>query len=186
MDETLQTLITLTGLSDDDYRFLKESADITQEWVDDVITEFYDTLFGYEPTTRVFKPGERPDREETLRHWYMEVTSGQITPEFWQRQWHVGLVHIQRRVSNAFMLGIMGRIQRLFLQKCMATFDPEQAEAIFCAFQRVTDVVAGLIAEGHYKNYVETMELVCGIRISLFQRMIDMEISKKLNGLRNH
>jgi hypothetical protein len=46
------------------------------------VKEFYDTLFGYKPKAEVFREGERPDREVTLRNWYLEVTSGKISSDF--------------------------------------------------------------------------------------------------------
>jgi hypothetical protein len=41
-------------------------------------------------------------------------------------------------------------------------------------------VIAGLIAEGYFVNYISAMEQVGGLRLSLVQRMIDLEIKKKL------
>jgi hypothetical protein len=111
MEQILQDLITLTGLSEQDYQVLSEYADITQKWADEIVKEFYDTLFGHKPTSEVFREGERPDREVTLRNWYLEVTSGKISSDFWRRQWLVGLVHIPRKVSNRFMFGMMSRAQ---------------------------------------------------------------------------
>jgi len=185
MEQILQDLITLTGLSEQDYQVLSEYADITQKWADEIVKEFYDTLFGYKPTAGVFREGERPDREVTLRNWYLEVTSGKISSDFWRHQWLVGLVHIPRKVSNPFMFGMMSRVQQIFLRKCLEAFEPLQAERIYNAFKRLTDVVAGLIAEGYYLNYIEAMEHVGGIRMALVQRMIDVEITQKLAVARN-
>jgi hypothetical protein len=180
MEQILQDLITLTGLSEQDYQVLSEYADITQKWADEIVKEFYDTLFGHKPTAEVFREGERPDREVTLRNWYLEVTSGKISSDFWRRQWLVGLVHIPRKVSNRFMFGMMSRVQQIFLRKCLEAFEPLQAERIYSAFKRLTDVVAGLIAESYYLSYIEAMEHVGGLRMALIQRMIDVEITQKI------
>jgi hypothetical protein len=51
------------------------------------------------------------------------------------------------------MLGMMHRTQQFFLDKCLATFDQEEALSIFEAFKRVTDVAAGIIAEGYHTPY---------------------------------
>ncbi len=184
MEQILQDLITLTGLSEQDSQILRESAPQTEKWADEIVKAFYDTLFAYEPTARVFKEGERPEREITLRNWYLTVVRGDLSPEFWRWQWIVGLVHIPRGISNPFMFGMMSRVQQIFLHKCLQEFDPPQAEKVYSAFKRVTDVVAGLIAEGYFQNYIIAMERVAGFRKSLIERMLDMEIHKMLSEAR--
>ncbi|MDZ7269325.1 MAG: protoglobin domain-containing protein [candidate division KSB1 bacterium] len=180
MKETLQQAVTLTGFSEQDMQILKKSASKTQKWADFIVKEFYDTLFAYGPTAGVFKEGERPDRETTLRNWYLEVTSGNIDDKFWRHQWFVGLIHIKRRVSNNFMLGMTSRVQQLFLTKCMEDFTPKEAIIVFGAFKRVTDVVATLIADGYFINYVESLENVLGFKRALVEVLLDMEIDKRI------
>ncbi len=178
MEQALKDLIKLTGFSDKDAATLKESAAQTQPWVDEFVQAFYDTLYSYESTATVFKEGERSDREETLRQWYLTVTSGEIDEEFWKGQWIAGLVHIPRHVVNPFMIGIMSRVQQLFLKKCIQELDPSQAVKVFVAFKRTTDVITGLIAEGYFSSYVTAMERIGGLRRSLVDRMMAIEIKK--------
>ncbi len=178
--KVLQDLITLTGYSEEDAQVLRETAPITQAWAEGFAQAFYDLLFSYEPTAKVFHPGERPAREASLKAWYAEVTSGNLTPAFWQQQWVVGLIHIARQVTNPYMLGMTSRVQQLFLQKCLEAFDPDQAQAVFLAFKRATDVVAGLVTEGFFQNYMLAMERVAGFRKALIVRMLDMEIRHML------
>jgi hypothetical protein len=180
MKDILNHVVALTGLSEQDARILKEAAPKTQKWVNGVVKEFYDTLYGYAPTASVFKPGERPVLEKTLYDWYMLVTSGVLDEKFWERMWFVGLVHIKRRVSNAYMLTMMSRVQQLFLTQCMKEFDAIRAEKVFGAFKRVLDAVAALIAEGYFMSYVEGLETVLGFNKALSQLMLEMEIDKKI------
>lgn len=42
-------------------------------WVDQVVQGFYDTLFAHPPTRAIFREGERPAREKTLRDWYLRT-----------------------------------------------------------------------------------------------------------------
>ncbi len=71
LEATLQHLITLVGLTDEDWQVLRESYPITQTWADALAKEFYDVLFAYPPTAQVFQPDERPKREQTLKQWYL-------------------------------------------------------------------------------------------------------------------
>jgi hypothetical protein len=186
MEQVLNDLIALTGLTEQDYQILQDAASHTQQWTDDLTAAFYDTLYGYAPTSHIFKPGERPERENTLITWYREVTSGTIDLNFWRRQWIVGLVHIPRRVTDPFMIGMMSRVQQLFLKKCLETYDLEQAMTVFGAFKRVTDVVTGLIAEGYFLSYVEATERMTGQSRALTERLVGLEISKMTEEMRKN
>jgi sigma-B regulation protein RsbU (phosphoserine phosphatase) len=159
MQEVLKNLIKLTGLSEQDFLILRQAMAQTQPWADEIVTGFYDLLFSHEPTARVFKDGERSDREISLRRWYLEVTSGNDSDEFWRQQWQVGRLHVSRRVQNPFMLGMMSQVQQFFLKKCGQEFEPAQAERIYSAFKRVTDVVQGLIVEGYHAAHLKLEKL---------------------------
>jgi len=180
IEKVLHDMIVLTGFSEDDSRVLRETADVTATWAEEFTQAFYDLLFSYEPTAQVFREGERPAREASLKAWYDGVIHGNFTPEFWQQQWVVGLIHIARQVTNPYMLGMTSRVQQLFLHKCLETFELEQAEAVYGAFKRATDVVAGLVTEGYFQNYMQAMERVAGFRKALIVRMLDMEIRQML------
>lgn len=184
MEQVLEDLLTLSQLTEDDYQILKDSASVTQEWTQELTQHFYDTLYGYVPTSHVFKPGERPDRESTLIKWYMEVTSGNIDMNFWRRQWIIGLVHIPRRVTDPFMIGMMSRSQQFFLNKCLESFDAEQAIKVYTAFKRVCDTVTGLIAEGYFLSYVEATERMTGQSRALTDRLVSLEISRMIDETR--
>lgn len=180
MQQTLAHLIYLTGFTEQDSIVLRDTSAVTQQWADEIVTLFYDTLFAYEPTAAIFAPNERPAREKTIYDWYMQLARGEITNEFWQQQWLVGLVHIPRHVKNAYMFGAMSRIQQTFLAKCMEVFDPPTAVQVYAAFKRATDVIAGLISEGFFMNYVSALEHVVGIRPALAERLMDVEVRDRL------
>lgn len=169
LEQTVRDLIALNGFSDRDPALLQTHYDQTSRWVDEITKVFYDLLYGYEPTARVFEEGERSAREQTLRDWYLEVVTGKVSSEWWRRQWFVGLVHIKRKVPNAFMIGAMSRIQQVFLANCLKEMPIDTAEAVYGAFKRLTDVVVGLIAEGYFENYFIALERTVGFKRSLVQ-----------------
>lgn len=185
MEQVLKDLIQLTGYTDKDRQILQATAEITQAWTEEVTQHFYDTLYGYDATKAVFREGERPFREDTLRHWYRQVTSGQIDQSFWQHQWFVGLVHIPRGITNPFMLGMTSRMQQLFRAKCFQALEPAKAEVLYKAFKRVTDVIAGLIAEGYFQSYVNAMERMSGQSRILIDRMVNLEVEEMVQEARS-
>ncbi len=182
MRETLADMQVLTGISEEDYALLRKHSELMQTWTEDLIKAFYDLLFSYERTSAVFPrgPEERPEREQTLRRWYTGLTTGRIDEKFWWHQWYVGLVHIKVKVSNTFMLGMTSRVQQLVLEKCFASLECEEALELYGAFKRTTDVVAALIAEGYFTNYVESLERVLGFNRGLIDRMMELEIERRM------
>ena len=159
MEQTFKHLVTLTGLSAQDYQILQSTANKTQPWADEIVKAFYDILFNYAPTAHIFKTGERHERETVLHTWYLKITGGTLDRQFWRRIWLVGSVHIDRGVTNPLMLGMMSQIQQRFLHKCLQTFEIQQAEQVYSAFKRITDIVAALIAESYLTSHrIEAIE----------------------------
>jgi hypothetical protein len=181
IQQTIEDLVTLVGVTPQDGATLKSVAPQTQQWADDFVAVFYDALFAYRPSARIFKDGERADREKTLRWWYLQIIGGEFDDNFWQYQWVVGIRHIARGITNAFMLGIMSRMQLFFMEKCFQTFEPAQAQTVFAAFKRITDVVAGLIAEGYHITYVEATENVGTLLRSIIERKLRAEVEQKVS-----
>jgi len=178
MKQILNDLITLTGYTDADAQIMLEVADQTGPWGPMITTAFYDKLYGYESTSPVFKEGERPTREKSLIHWYDMLIAGKVNDDFWQWQWYVGIVHIPRGISNSFMMGMMSSVQQLFITQCMATFEKEQALIVYGAFKRITDVVAGLIAESYFESYLEAVERSTGQSHKLIERQVNFAVTE--------
>jgi hypothetical protein len=184
MEQQLKDLQTLIGHGEGDGVLLAETAAVTAGWVDELIQVFYDTLFAYPPTHEILGDEQRAQREQTLRDWYLSVVCGRTNENFWRRQWVVGLVHILRRVGNPYMLSMMSQAQQWFLGRCLAEWGPDKGQQVFLAFKRTTDVIAGLIAEAYFRNYVVAMERVAGFKLTLISRMMDMEVRKMLEEAR--
>lgn len=179
IEEIANGLVMLTGLSDQDYVILKEHTLETQKWVDAIFEDFYQAIASYRPAASVFPEGNHRHHEKLLRQWYLQVTGGENRKDS-REQWLVGLVHIRRHISNPLMFGTMSRIQQTFLKKCLETFEKAEAAKVYGAFKRVTDVIAGLIAEAYFMNYVDALESVAGFRKSLIEQMMSLEINKRL------
>jgi len=153
MKESVESLIDLTGFSDEDCRVLRNSAERTRLWADEFVKMFYDKLFSYPHTAELFQEGERPQREQTVRDWYLKVVGGELDSDFWAAQCQVGQRHIHRKILNSYMHGMMNLAQDFFLEKSLAAFPREEGVRLFQAFKRATDVAAGIIAESYHSPY---------------------------------
>ncbi len=92
---------------------------MTETWADDVAAILCDALDEHESGARVFLDGERCERESTLRDWYLSTIRGDIASEYRRRRWIVGLLHVQRGVTTALVLGTMrhARVGELLQQE---------------------------------------------------------------------
>ncbi len=175
LDIILEHFYRLTGLSEKDFEVLNSHKDKLSEWIDEVVKDFYDTLFSYEPTAKMFREDERPKVEKMLRDWYLGLLESSKEHSFWAHQWFIGLVHISRDVKNVYMHGMMSRIQNLFCEKCFQTFPPEEAKEVFLSFKKITDAIASVIAEGYMDQYIEAIARMSGIKRPVIERMAKLE-----------
>jgi len=184
LEEILKHYEVLTGLDEKDFETLAKYKDKLSSWKDEIVKDFYDTLFSYEATKKIFKEGEREKLEKTLGNWYLGLLEGKKEKSFWEHQWFVGLVHIARGVDNSFMHSMMARVQNLFAEKCSKEFSTEEAKEIYTAFKRITDTIAGVIMEGYFIQYIESIIRMTGIKEQVIDRMVKLESQKMIEEYR--
>ncbi|APD10439.1 MULTISPECIES: protoglobin domain-containing protein [Thermus] len=134
---------------------------------DELVRAFYDTLFAHPPTARVFREGERPEREETLRRWWRRTVEGPFDLDYWAWQAYVGLVHLKRDVSNPMMLG-----HAAFVARFVADRLPEAAPSV----NRLMATVAALIAEGYKEVYLKAAREITGQSKELLERSVRIAV----------
>ncbi len=143
------------------------------ELADDVVKEFYDKLFSYEGTAKIFKEDERPERERTFKQWFMKVVSGEYDDEFWASQYYVvALKHVVRGISNEVMLASMNFLQRIFARKLTERFSYEEAERIYHAFKHITDAIAAIMVSGYMNMYIKAISESTGMSLALIDRHV--------------
>ena len=94
-----------------------------------LVQGFYDTLFAHPPTWAVFREGERPLREKTLRDWYLRTLAGPFNGQYFAWQALVGLVHVRRGVTNAMMTSMWNWLTEEVARKAQDALPPEEARA---------------------------------------------------------
>lgn len=134
----------LLGHKDEDWLLLQEAAEPFSQWAPQLVQIFFDTLSVEENCKQVFLENERPVLEKIVTQWLTDLASGPKQAHFWEQQWVIVIVHIQRNVSCISMLAMMNKIQQLILQKCVETYDKDKACEIFNAFLRVTGMITAL------------------------------------------
>jgi len=173
----------LINYQENDWLILRKEAAQISQWVPEIVGIFYDTLYELEATKNIFQTGERHKLEKTLEGWIASLVTGDKGIEFWDHQWVIALLHVQRGVRNLFMLGIMNRVQQIVLTKCMETYDPPKAQQVFNAFLRISGAISSLIAEC-YDQVIElsTTEGLSkvGINPALLDRIKKTQIKRML------
>ena len=186
MSKTTQYVNTISSLINyeaSDWDVLQSERDVIITWAPELICAFYDTLYSIEDTRKVFHEGEREKLEATLEKWIFSILSGRQGEEFWDHKWYVALLHIKRGTKNLYMLGIMNRLQQVFLEKCISDFTPARALEVFASFLRISGMVAGLIAQCYDEvNETSTRDGLnrVGLNEALLKRIKDLQITKML------
>lgn len=186
-EDLFRLVSDLVEFRDSDWDVLEAEAEQIRQWGPEMVNIFYDTLFGLEETRQVFHEGERPKVEATLATWIESMISGKQGPEFWEHQWLVALMHIKRGTKNLYMLGMMNRLQQVFLQKCMEHYDAQKAIEVYSAFLRISGTVATLIAQCYDEvtNISVKQGLArVGLNEALVKRIRDMQIETMMKEVR--
>ena len=182
--ELFDALSPLLGYDDRDWDVLKNEAEPIANWVPDIISVFYTALYASQDTNKIFHDGERSKLEQTLKDWVLSLAEGKQGDDFWEHQWLIALLHVQRGVNNLYMLGMMCRVQQVVLQKCMEHYeDKNKAVEVYSAFHRISSTVATLIAECYgevLQNSTKDGLSRVGVNPALLQRIKNTQIKKMI------
>lgn len=146
----------------EDGKVLARHASLMEGWTEPLVQGFYDTLFAHPATARVFREGERPAREKTLRDWYLRTLRGPFNGQYFAWQALVGLVHLRRGVTNAMMAAMWNWVTGEVAKRARESLPPEEARALEDAWRRLAFTVMALIAEEYLEAYLEALALTWG------------------------
>jgi len=149
-----------------------------------LVKGFYDTLFAHPPTRAVFREGERPLREKTLRDWYLRTLAGPFNGQYFAWQALVGLVHLRRGVTNAMMTSMWNWLTEEVARKAQEALSPGEAWALEGAFRRLAFTVAALISEEYLDAYLEALAEGMGQEPASFRALAQREAERLLRELR--
>ena len=154
-----------------------------RSWVDAVVQGFYDTLFAHPATRAIFREGERPAREKTLRDWYLRTVEGPFNGQYFAWQTLVGLVHVRRGVTNAMMAAMWNWVVETVSRLARQTLPQGEAEALADAWRRLGFTVMTLISESYLHAYLEALAQVEGVEVGMFLQRAQEEAARMLRNL---
>ena len=170
VSEVLEVYRNLAKFDEGVLKVLSSKYSVLSSWVDELVNSFYDTLYSWEKTRALLEGKDRKRLERTLRDWYLTIVSGDISDDFWKRQWRVGLVHVANGVSNLYFISMMDFIRAFFTDKVKASFDKDEAVELIKAFNTITSVIVSLVVEG----YVDAFVNLSGMDESLVHRLAQL------------
>ncbi len=138
-------------------------------------------LKGHAPSRAVFEEG-RGDLESLKRRlaaWVGELLEAHDTPEFWHRQFVIGIEHIVRRIPNRQMVGLATKIREVLLPLMLQQLGHEDGLRLYLAFQRMLDSVVALtttlVDEGQRRCLLEATgfspKLVENLQAIVFEKI---------------
>lgn len=173
----------INGLRPEDWKTLKSVEATLKPWGPMVAKGFYDVLYADPDAAQLLGEGNRETRERVLKEWYEQIVSGDPGPKFWERAWMVGWIHILANVKNVYMMSIGLRVEEIFLEGCIKSFERDQALRVYAAFRRVFGTATMVIAESYVEGLVSGMEYL-GINPKLIERMRKTFIAKGIDDMR--
>ncbi|GLV49047.1 hypothetical protein TJA_21500 [Thermus sp. LT1-2-5] len=168
----------------EDGKVLARYAPLMEGWTEDLVQGFYDTLFGHPATRKVFREGERPAREKTLRDWYLRTLRGPFNGQYFAWQALVGLVHVRRGVTNAMMAAMWNWLVEEVGRRARGHLSLEEARALEDAWRRLAFTVMALIAEEYLEAYLEALALAKGENPRAFLQQAQEMAATLLEGLK--
>lgn len=142
--QIIQTVTHLTGVSQEDFATLKNKGSDIAAWKDEIVSLFYNALYANSSTQKVFREGEREEREKMLAGWLEQLINVNNDKEFWQVQGKIAFAHVKRHVYNEYMVSIASRLQEYFWEKAIQNFSPQEAIKVGQAFTRIINTVVGI------------------------------------------
>ncbi|WP_105317321.1 protoglobin domain-containing protein [Thermus tenuipuniceus] len=167
----------------EDGKVFTRHKELMRGWVDQVVQGFYDTLFAHPATRAVFREGERPAREKTLRDWYLRTVEGPFNGQYFAWQTLVGLVHVRRGVTNAMMAAMWNWVVETVGRLAREGLPQEEAQALADAWRRLGFTVMALISEGYLHAYLEALAQAEGVEVGAFLRRAQEEAARLLRSL---
>lgn len=178
VDGILAALVPAALSRPEDHETLARNRAWLLSMEDEIVALFYDSLYAYPPTTRVFVEGERADREQTLRGWWQRTVGAPIDMEYFRWMAFVGIVHIKRGVTNPMMLSMLQIVSDHVVVVARVALGEAEAVKLQQAFARVATTVGAIISEAYTVGYLGALEDLAGLDPKLTARMLAMEVKR--------
>jgi hypothetical protein len=153
-------------LQEQDKAIIISHKDKLLSWRDEIVKQFYDTLFSNEKTRAIFREGERPEREKTLEAWWERTVSGPFDDDYYKWMTFVGFIHVARRVTNPMMLAMTSFVSNFVAEKAKAE-GLENGTQLAQSFSKLMNLVAIIIASSYDRAFAASIEEITGMSAQL-------------------
>ncbi|MCX7850790.1 protoglobin domain-containing protein [Thermus sp.] len=181
--EALEQMPPETRFRPEDAELIARHKDLLLSWTDELVKAFYDSLFAHPPTKKVFREGERPEREKTLEGWWRRTVEGPLDEAYFAWMAKVGLVHVVRGVENPMMLAMASFVADFVEGKTHTAGLPE-ADPLTEAFYRLSMAVGAVITHGYDRYRALALYNVAGMEPALLERLTVEEAKGMLEAIR--
>lgn len=179
--EILEQLPKETRLTSEDIVIIKRNKDFLFGLADNIVTAFYDTVFGNDATKAVFHEGERPIREKSLKLWLVKTVEGNFDLEYWSWQTFVGILHVKRKVKNNMMIAMMGQITDSITTEAIKSLPSEEVLLLKSAWSKFSATVLALIGEAYHIFYMQAVSNVTGMNQNLLANTVKVEVDNLID-----
>lgn len=169
-----------TRFRSSDALIIQQHRDFLHSLTPIIVEEFYTTLYNHSTTRAIFKQGERPAREDTLKTWWQRVVDGPIDDAFWDWMVFVGLVHIARRVKNPMLLSAWGQILTIVMREAPQQLEYDAAVVLQAALIRFGQTFTSLIADSYLQGIINSTSG----GISMLENLASQEMNDLLEEFR--
>ncbi|WP_234553997.1 protoglobin domain-containing protein [Thermus caliditerrae] len=181
--EALEQMPPETRFRPEDAALIARHKEVLLSWTDELVKAFYDSLFAHPPTRKVFREGERPEREKTLENWWRRTVEGPLDAGYFAWMAKVGLVHVVRKVENPMMLAMASFVAEFVERKSHDAKLPE-ADPLTEAFYRLSMAVGAVITHGYDRYRALALYNVAGMEPALLDRLTEEEAKGMLEAIR--
>jgi hypothetical protein len=166
--------------NDQDAALIQANKAFFVKYENELVTGFYNAIFGDE-NLKTFVPNEqRKEREQTLHQWYRVTTSGRFDTAYWQWQAFIGVVHVKHKIPNAAMIGMWGWILNFVQEKAFTDLAMTDVQALMAVMHKLQVVVSSLVVESFIITEREAIKSASGLNNAILDRFIYIEIDRLL------
>lgn len=182
-NEIIQQMPPSTRFRPEDITVIHKHQAVLLGLEDVLVAGFYDTLFAHPPTAVIFAEGERPAREETLRHWWQRTINGKFDRDYWVWQALVGLIHVKREVKNPMMIAMWGWALTTVRDGVQNDLSDAERSELMSSLERLAATCQSLTAESYLEHYLIALREATGFNQKLLEQMVRNGVEDMMKNL---
>jgi hemerythrin-like metal-binding protein len=174
----------INGYSESDWETLFKVQKQTMPWGKDFAPLFTEALYADPNNAKVLAGINSTEQQQSFAVWYETLVSGKPGATFWPETCLIGLFHAASGIDNRQVIAVISKLEESFHKKCLESFEPAQATAVYWAFKRIMDIALALMVDSYHLANVAGMRDV-GVNEALFTRIRGLSIRKMIDEARS-